>query len=1468
MPLHLPARMVPKWTATKQFKPKPGTGFQFRIETASLHSRRSIYFERIASVKVKFGAFEMAQFENQKRVEMDAPIEGASIPPGVMLRLVCTLRDRTAARVFVNHEPERYFNNYKPRQLDREEVDILSLYSLHELSRVDTVIVMDSYNKALAWRDLFLELAWKRLLHQHPELIETMGASLKRLHDHVLGILDLTVRALRPEYQQTAREAYGPLHPSPDRMCNTLEEYFFWLLLWEFNMEHMYDLGANLLMAMGSVPYMEEYEQSDMALGHESAFFRFWIHHVMDPYNDQLDAFEAAIPPDAQDEIARSFERTRSVPKREVGGVFYRYLFEDNPDLISHFQSADIDSLAGHLGQTLEIMADSITDWRHHAVVVHHLSEIHRALGIGSKVYAKLVQPIIKTLTHFEGDGFLEVMPYWTEYYKRVSAITVQPLLRTEHLFKEAKKYLEQVAEEQGWAGNQLSHRLAEVEREIRLTGTYKHTSDELVYGAQLAWRNSAKCIGRIHWNNLVVRDMRQVSTMDRMFEEVQEHLRIATSKPVMQAVMTVFRPRHHTEVWGPRFWNDQLVRYACYELEDGKTLGDKANLGFTKAAIEFGWAPPGTADQYHQISFSLDIVVEPKTAFDVLPIIIETPHEGAKLFELPEELVQQVDIRHPTNDDFNDLELKWCAVPAITSFRLTIGGIDYCACPFNGWFMGTEVARDLIEPGRYDLATQLAKCFKVDMTSEQTLWRDEIWLHLNRAVLLSFQAARRTMVDHYTASKQFLRHDMREKEAGRECPAQWSWVAPSAGGSMCPVWHHEMREFDVYPQYHYQAALYEVQEHRSIEDLHEKTRADSAHAHVMIVYGSESGTSEEYARHTSRCLRNFQPTVHEGNSVTAEALMNTQILICITSTFGEGRAPENFAKFFATLEELGPKSLAHMSVATLALGSSIYEHFCKCGYDVNTLMVRKGAKELMSLTKADELRNQGATFEEWLETLQSTLTDGQATESTSILTCELVSEVPDPQLVHHDGSYEAECIASKELVDLQETDVVSVRAVTFKLKEGSTYTTGDHLVVFPQNPAEQVERLIAHFEIPAEQAITYKYNHTDEIHVAMDLGLELPATFMDLLAKQVDITFKEPFHEVLKVFYDRATDEGEQMEIETWRDELAGEHEEQLRRKIDLLDNYIWIADLLDEFPSVKLTLEDIPILMPPMKPRLYSISSAAERSPHRAQITVKLASFKTDAGKGRDGIASSFLNQLPIGAKARIRVKKSTFRAPEDPNACMIMIGPGTGVAPLLAFCEREEVRPKEERKADRYLFFGSRKPADHLARERMEEWQQTGVLTKVDVAYSRAVPGEKTYVQDLIIKRGADLWNAIQNTNPYIYICGDARMAEDVHEALLRILKVHGRLNRLSRKDLLHNLKARGQYQVDVWGVGQNYKENLAKLMQTKHRQASAWLNAKHEEEQNYDTSPTSTRPSSATYSDRRRASFAALNFDQVY
>ncbi|MDT4893908.1 MAG: nitric-oxide synthase, bacterial [Pseudonocardiales bacterium] len=336
----------------------------------------------------------------------------------------------------------------------------------------------------------------------------------------------------------------------------------------------------------------------------------------------------------------------------------------------------------------------------------------------------------------------------------------------------EAVEFVDQFHAENPDAGDRVA-RTVRVASSIAETGTYRHTAAELVWGARVAWRNSARCIGRLYWNSLQVRDLRDVRDADSVAAHCREHLRIAANGGKIRPVITVFAADEPGRP-GPQIWNEQLVRYAGYQQPDGSVLGDPRYVGFTEYVGSLGWQAPS----------------EP-SAFDVLPLVIRSNEEGPTVHPLTAQDVLEVALSHPEFPWFAALGLRWHAVPAISNMPLRIGGVTYPAAPFNGWYMGTEIgARNLVDRDRYNLSRVVAELIGLDTSSEQTLWRDRAVIEINRAVLHSFDAAGVSIADHHTESARFLQHLAREERAGRTCPADWSWIVPPISGGLTPVFH------------------------------------------------------------------------------------------------------------------------------------------------------------------------------------------------------------------------------------------------------------------------------------------------------------------------------------------------------------------------------------------------------------------------------------------------------------------------------------------------------------------------------------------------------------------------------------------------------------------------------------------------------------------------------------------------------
>jgi nitric-oxide synthase, bacterial len=335
----------------------------------------------------------------------------------------------------------------------------------------------------------------------------------------------------------------------------------------------------------------------------------------------------------------------------------------------------------------------------------------------------------------------------------------------------EVQTFLEQLYDETTPA-TPWERRREQVRAEVAATGTYTHTAEELEFGARVAWRNSARCIGRLYWKSLRVRDRRDVRAPAAVADECVGHLREAGRDGRIRSTITVFAPDRPGRR-GPRIHNDQLVRYAGYRTATGAAQGDGRQTAFTDRVLAAGWRPP-----------------EPRGRFDVLPLMIS---DGGppELHAVPADAVLEVPITHADLPWFAELGLRWHAVPAISNMPLRIGGITYPAAPFNGWYLNTEIgARNFADADRYDLLPVIAARMGLDTSSPRTLWKDRALVELVAAVQHSYDRAAVTMTDHHTESERFLLHVAREEAAGRRCPADWSWIVPPLSGGLTAVYH------------------------------------------------------------------------------------------------------------------------------------------------------------------------------------------------------------------------------------------------------------------------------------------------------------------------------------------------------------------------------------------------------------------------------------------------------------------------------------------------------------------------------------------------------------------------------------------------------------------------------------------------------------------------------------------------------
>ena len=353
--------------------------------------------------------------------------------------------------------------------------------------------------------------------------------------------------------------------------------------------------------------------------------------------------------------------------------------------------------------------------------------------------------------------------------------------MKEQTFLEKAKAYLELCYLELN-KDNLLEARLLTVQNSIIETGTYELLDFELEYGTKVAWRNSNKCIGRLFWRSMEVLDKRSLETADQVFAALFEHIDFATNGGNIRSTISVFNPSNKI-----RLWNPQLLGFAGYLSEDGSVIGDSKNIEFTQKCIELGW--------------------EPKMGqFDILPLVVKIGEDAPVLKEIPKEIICLVQLDHPSIEAFKSMNLQWYSTPIISNMTLEIGGIEFLSAPFNGWYMGTEIgARNLADEDRYNLLPTVAKLMGLDIRDKNSLWKDRALVELNQSVLYSYRKAAVKIIDHHSASKQFMQFMRQEAKEGRDVTADWAWIVPPTSGSTTKVFHTEMQNSVLSPNYFYQ---------------------------------------------------------------------------------------------------------------------------------------------------------------------------------------------------------------------------------------------------------------------------------------------------------------------------------------------------------------------------------------------------------------------------------------------------------------------------------------------------------------------------------------------------------------------------------------------------------------------------------------------------------------------------------------
>ncbi len=520
----------------------------------------------------------------------------------------------------------------------------------------------------------------------------------------------------------------------------------------------------------------------------------------------------------------------------------------------------------------------------------------------------------------------------------------------------------------------------------------------------------------------------------------------------------------------------------------------------------------------------------------------------------------------------------------------------------------------------------------------------------------------------------------------------------------------------------------------------------------ITILWGSQTGNSEGLARQTSKALgaKGFAPTVYDMGEYDTAKLKDEERLLIITSTYGDGEPPDNAVALHGFLGNGEAPKLDGVLYSVLALGDTNYPDFCKCGIEFDERLAALGATRLTPRVDCDV--DYEEPFSGWLAAVE------EAAGASSSSSDEEEAPSSEPEYGKK-NPFPAKILVNRNLN--AEGSAKETRHVEISLAgSGLSYEPGDAVAIVPENDAAYVADLLKAAGLEADAA------SVEELRLRFDVT---NLTLKNLKAYAA-LTGSE---ELAKLADDR----------EAFKAYAEGRQ----------------FIDLLLEHPYAFADVEELTGLLSPLAPRLYSISSSPKAHPDEVHVTVGVVRYDAH-GRARKGVCSNFLAEHDGESPARIYFHPTkSFRLPENPDVPVIMVGPGTGIAPFRAFLEE---RAATGASGKNWLFFGDQHEAsDFLYEEELRGFLESGVLTKLDTAFSRDQE-RKVYVQDRMVERGKELYDWLEEGGSF-YVCGDAsRMAKDVDAALHRIVAEEGGMSADQAVSYVDGLKKQKRYLRDVY------------------------------------------------------------------
>ncbi len=551
---------------------------------------------------------------------------------------------------------------------------------------------------------------------------------------------------------------------------------------------------------------------------------------------------------------------------------------------------------------------------------------------------------------------------------------------------------------------------------------------------------------------------------------------------------------------------------------------------------------------------------------------------------------------------------------------------------------------------------------------------------------------------------------------------------------------------------------------------------AEPAGGRLTILYGSETGNAERLAQQAAEAAgeRGIPARVLDMADYKPRELRDERLLLIVTATHGEGDPPDPAADFYEFLHGRKAPKLAGAKFAVLALGDSSYEHFCRTGRDFDARLEALGAERLTERLECDVDFEDAAA--EWIASVLDVYARHVETPPAEPASSKVVAftgggrAAPEPAY-DRNNPFAAEVL--ENLVLNGRGSERETRHIELSLEgSGLEYAPGDVLGVVAPNPDKTVSELVEALALDPEQPVAARGGER---------------SLSDALRRDYEITTLTPGF--VRAWAGHVGDDSlRALTAEGSRSELV-----QFMAGRDAVD-------LVTEYPASTVDAAAFLGMLRKLQPREYSIASSLAANPDEVHLTVAAVRYES-RGRRRFGVASTHLaDRAEPGRRVEVFVRRNkNFRLPADAGAPVIMVGPGTGVAPFRAFLQEREINGTE---GASWLFFGSpRMRTDFLYQTEWQRWLTDGVLERLDVAFSRD-QAHKVYVQDRMRESGAELYRWLEH-GAYLYVCGDAeRMAPDVHAALVEIVELHGGHSKEAAAEYVRQLQREKRYQRDVY------------------------------------------------------------------